>query len=61
MIDPAGDASRAEQDGNDLIERITIVGALDRQTVEALRLDIRRLGRRFGVDVRESRTAPTPP
>jgi hypothetical protein len=42
------------------IERITIVGALDRQMVEALRLEIRRLGRRYGVDVRESRSEATP-
>lgn len=61
MTETAVGESRAGHDGNDPIERITIVGELDRQTVEALRLEIRRLSRRFGVDVRESRGEPTPP
>jgi len=60
LTDTAMEECRAEHDGDDLIERITIVGELDRQAVEALRLEIRRLCRRHGVDVRESRREPTP-
>jgi hypothetical protein len=39
------------------IGRVTITGELDRQTVEAIKLEVRRLGRQFGLDVREAPSA----
>ncbi len=36
------------------IGRVTITGALDRQAVEAIKLEVRRLGRQFGLDIREA-------
>jgi hypothetical protein len=54
------DESLAGPDEDAPIERITIVGALERQQIEALRLEIRRLGRRHGVDVKEPRSEMTP-
>jgi hypothetical protein len=34
--------------------RVTITGELDRQTIEAIKLEVRRLAHRFGLDIREA-------
>lgn len=41
-------------------QRIEITGALDRKAVEALRLEIRRLGRRYGVEITDLRIERAP-
>ncbi len=41
------------------ITSIEITGNLDRQAVEAIRLEVRRLARRHSVEVRESRREAT--
>jgi hypothetical protein len=41
-------------------QRIKIVGDLDRKTVEALQLEIRRLARLQGVEITDLRIEPAP-
>jgi len=43
--------------GTGPIGRVTITGELDRQAIEAIKLEVRRLGRQFGLDVREAPSA----
>lgn len=54
MRDHVAPEPRPLPDGDDAIERITIAGQLDRQAIEALRLEIRRLAHQHGIDVRET-------
>jgi hypothetical protein len=42
------------------VGRIVVTGELSRQTIEAIRLEVRRLGRQHGFEVRESRGAEQP-
>jgi hypothetical protein len=39
------------------IGRVIIMGELDRQTVEAIKLEVRRLGRQFGLEIKEAPSA----
>ncbi len=44
-----------EKDRAEAVHRIEITGTLDRHAVEALRVEIRRLSKRYGVDIKEFR------
>jgi hypothetical protein len=44
-----------DQDSGELVYHFEVSGELDRQTAEALRLEILRLAQRYGVDVSEFR------
>ena len=48
-----------EQDPPEQVQRVEITGGLDRQAVEALHLEIRRLARRHGVDLTAFRIEKT--
>lgn len=43
------------QDTGDQVTRLEITGSLDRHAAEALQLEVRRLARRYGVEVRSVR------
>ncbi len=43
------------KDRAEAVRRLEIIGTLDRHAVEALRLEIRRLSKRYGVDIKEFR------
>lgn len=51
----------AEQDPPEAIARVEVTGELDPHAVEAIRLEIRRLARRHGVEVKECRQEATDP
>ena len=51
----------AEQDPSEAIARVEVTGELDPHAVEAIRLEIRRLARRHGVEVKECRQEATDP
>ncbi|MBI4610124.1 MAG: hypothetical protein HY726_14080 [Candidatus Rokubacteria bacterium] len=40
-----------EKDTHELVYRLEISGDLDRHAAEAIRLEIRRLAKRYGVDI----------
>jgi hypothetical protein len=44
-----------EKDSAEAVRRIEISGTLDRHAVEALQLELRRLAKRFGVEIKELR------
>ncbi|MBI3457547.1 MAG: hypothetical protein HY002_17345 [Candidatus Rokubacteria bacterium] len=44
-----------EEDPAEAVHRIEITGIPDRHAAEALQLEIRRLARRYGIDIREIR------
>lgn len=44
-----------QDDKDEVVHRIKIKGDMDRHTVEALRLEIRRLAKRYGVEITEFR------
>jgi hypothetical protein len=46
-----------EPGADEPIGRVEIRGELDRQAVEAIKLEVRRLGRQFGLEVREAPSA----
>jgi hypothetical protein len=49
-----------EEDTGEIVYRFEVTGELDRQIAEALRLEIRRLAKQFGVEVSAFRLeAPT--
>ncbi len=41
-----------EKDSAEAVRRIEIIGTLDRHAVEAIRLEIRRLAKRYGVEIK---------
>jgi hypothetical protein len=49
--------TKPERGSDAPIERVTITGELDRQTIEAVKLEVRRLGRQFGLEIREAPSA----
>lgn len=48
-----------KDDTGEVVRRFEITGGMDRHSIEALYLEIRRLAKRFGVTVREFRIVKT--
>lgn len=49
-----------KKDSAEPVHRIEITGRLDRHAVEALQLEIRRLTRSYGIDIKELRIEKVP-
>jgi len=48
-----------EKDSTRAVRRIELAGDLDRHAAEALQLEIRRLAKRYGIDIEEFRIEET--